>query len=227
MEWTVGFVVLLIGFVASVYQIGGGPPWPTDPTVSAQNSVDGSSLILPFTIENKSAFFPIDNVRFRCGVDLIWAADSRGKTIIIRDAAFANGVYSLEAGSKPINYDCDASDILKLRQDGSLSLFGSSTVLEDSQQADYKPPWQILKMCIWIGGQYRIAGLFRHTFTSDIFQWPAVQGENVWLDGPVIESPGKEQTLPGMVPDALTCSNSVRYPYVFVDDPGQARIVFK
>src|SRR5215475_12218164 len=56
----------LAGFIASVAGIW-GPFWPTDPEIHPQNTVNGSSFILPFTVQNHSVLFGIQNAEFTCG----------------------------------------------------------------------------------------------------------------------------------------------------------------
>jgi hypothetical protein len=82
---------------------------------------------------------------------------------------------------------CDASDLLEPRADGTLSLFGSSSrlgVYGSDQLILWKPPFHILKMCVWIGGEYRWASR-KWSFTSQIFQWPASLSSLQWIEGPV------------------------------------------
>src|SRR5579859_6196765 len=95
-KWAVGAVVAVIGLAASVDGIWGSP-WPRDPEVHPHDTIDGSSLVLPFTVKNRSGFFDMANTTFRCGVDLIYAEDSVGQRVVIRDAAFVSGVYSVPA----------------------------------------------------------------------------------------------------------------------------------
>jgi hypothetical protein len=219
--------VVTLGLFASVYRLYSGPFWPTSPAIYPNGCVDGSSLILPFTVTDRSAVLGMPKVTFRCGIDLVWAVDSKGQTVLLRDFAFESDGYTVPSGSKPLNYDCDASGLLRTNYDGTLSING----YRESPQSDaahiYHPPWQILKMCVWVGGRYKIAGFWSQEFASGIFQWPATRGSHQWLDGRVIQSAEREDRLPGFVPDAPQCSASVRFPYILVEGPDTMEIVLK
>jgi hypothetical protein len=68
-EWIV--VVLIVGgagFVASMYQIFGGPPWPTDPIFSAESPSAASPFENPFDVHNPSGWFAVRNLFIRCDV---------------------------------------------------------------------------------------------------------------------------------------------------------------
>jgi hypothetical protein len=82
-------------------------------------------------------------------------------------------------------------------------------------------------MCIWIGGDYEVAGLIPWRFRSAIFQWPAALGSKQWIEGPIARPPPKDEQIPGFFPDALQCSNSIHYPYGLVDGPGRMQLIFK
>jgi hypothetical protein len=227
--WLLGVFVTCVGFVASVYQIGGGPPMPVDPEIHFRDTSDGSSLILPFTIRDRSGLFDMPDVVFRCGVDLVIARDAKGQTVVIRDVAFLNGIKSLAVGSTPTSYRCNAADIFKLRSDGSLSIYGSATILQSSVPQVYEPPWTILKMCVWIGGEYRVVNIVPWSFTSQIFQWPAMRGSHQWLEGgPTVgeDSPeAQEERRNGLMSGALQCSKEVMLPYSLVAGPGEMILV--
>ncbi len=206
----------------------GCPPWPVDPEIHPHDSTNGTSLILPFVVRNTGQLFPMKNVQFRCGVDMIWAQDSVGGTILIRDAAFTAGAGTVPVGGAPLNLPCNARDLLTANRDGSFSMHGSSTVLESRTKKVFYPPLKIVKMCLWIGGYYKIFGILPWSFTSIIFQWPAVEGSNQWLEGEVAsETPDEMQAeyVNNFVPGALKCSDSVRYPYSLVEGPGPMRLV--
>lgn len=218
-----GVVVATLSVGAAIDQFW-GRPWPTDPEIHPHEIATDSSQVLPFTVRNKS-FFDMKDVEFRCGIDLVWGEDAKGQQILIRDMAFKEGVYSIS--SDPINYPCKAVDLLKIRPDGSLSLYGSSTELQSSPPKKYQEPWRIKKMCVWIRGDYKFANLIPVNFTSVIFQWPAEPTIHHWIEGPIARQPPKEEQLPGAFPDALQCSPTVRFPYGMTVDSGRQILVFK
>ena len=99
-------------------------------------------------------------VTFRCGIDLVWAADSMGETVLLTDFAFLSDSYTVPSGSKTVNYDCDASALLRVEYDGTLSIKHYPGLPQSDLAHVYYPPWQILKMCVWVGGSYKIAGFW-------------------------------------------------------------------
>ena len=217
--------MVTLGLFALIYQLCGGPFWPASPVIHPHGAVDGASLILPFTVTDRSAVFAMPTVTFRCGVDLVWAADSMGQTVLLRHFAFLSDSYTVPSGSKPVNYDCDASALLRVEYGGTLSIKHYPGLPQSDVAHVYYPPWQILKMCVWVGGSYKVAGFWPREFASGIFQWPAVRGSHQWLDGPVIQPAKKEDRLSGFVPDAPQCSASVRFPYILVTGPDTLEIV--
>ena len=223
--WQVFAVIATILGAFGVLDYFYGHPWPSDPEIYPHDTIVDLSLVLPFTVKDTSAF-EMENVEFRCGIDLIWAEDAKNQQVVIRDVAFKEGVYPIPARSPPINYPCNAAELLKIKPDGTLSLYGSSTTLEQKVPRTYSAPWHVRKMCVWIGGKYKFAG-FQQSFTSIIFQWPAAPGLHQWIEGPIVRQPPKEEQIPGWFKDALQCSPSVVFPYMLVDGPGRALLIFK
>jgi hypothetical protein len=77
-KWIVGSLILAsIGLVASVYQLFGGPPWPTEPTFVARASSFGSPLDIPFIVENHSVIFWIRHPQLKCRVISLHTLDNR------------------------------------------------------------------------------------------------------------------------------------------------------
>jgi hypothetical protein len=223
-KWLLSILVAVVGVVASVDGIFGGPPWPADPEVHPRDTLDSSSLILPFLVTNPSILFGMD-AKFTCGIDLVYAKDATGVNFFVADAAFANGTYSL-GPRETVNFPCDASRLLQVKNDGSLGLLGSSTVLQNKSGHLWEKPFQILKMCVWVGAQYKIAGVDRD-FRSKIFMWPAAQGHPQWIEGGLVPAPPTVDGPPNRGADALRCSSAVRVPYMFVNGRGRAELVFK
>lgn len=220
-------IILAISLLANVYQLSGGPPWPVDPELHFRDTSDGSSLILPFSIRNRSGIFDMPSVKFRCGIDLVIAHDAKNQTVIIRDAAFLNGTASINAGYE-ISYRCNAADLQKIRSDGSLSLYSSGTILYNRRNILYQAPWIIDKMCVWVGGEYRVSNILPWSFTSQIFEWPAEPGSHQWQEGRVTgkEYPEAEiERREGLIPGALQCSEAVQSMYMLVNGTGPALLV--
>jgi len=221
-EWAVGVVIVILGIVASIAGIW-GPIWPTDPEIHPHDVLNGSSFILPFTVQNKSIVFEIPDAEFTCGVDWVFYKDARGSKGVFSAIAFVNGNFSI-AARQTINYQCDASQLVKVNQDGSLMLRN----MPFPPQSLYAP-LEVIKMCLWIQVDYKIAGLIPRKFTSDIFQWPAVANVQQWLEGPVHredqitqdEYIPQRQTLP---PDVVTCSSQAHKPVLVFNKDGSPKM---
>jgi hypothetical protein len=221
----VSALIVLLGLISALVTIFAGALWPVDPDVRFRDTNDGSSLILPFDIQNKMAMRMLD-VSFRCGVDLVIAKDSAGNHVAFRDTAFLNGQKTLVSSA---TFDCNAADLLKVRPDGSLSLRGSATELQSNRIVIYQPPWTVIKMCVWVGGSYRFLRLFPVEFESHIFQWPAKPGNHQWLAGPFIgdrpEAEVNAEKRGGLIPGAFACSDEVYKPYVLFTGPARGILV--
>ena len=122
------------------------------------------------------------------------------------------GVFSIPARTAPINYPCDASDLLKIKDDGSLTLYGSSTILENKHHIVFRAPWHVWKMCVWIGGEYRFLGMKRVAFEFDCLSVASSAEIPQWIEGPVVLDKS---------PVEVQCSPSVHYPFALVTGPGQ------
>lgn len=242
-KWAFATPLSLFGLVAGAVGIW-GPLWPVDPEIRPR---DPSSLVLPFVVQNKSGLIDMVEPTFRCGVDFVYAQDSLGQTVTFTGAAFVTGLGpTIKAGDSAL-YTCNASDLLQPRADGSLSLFGSSTKLAmygSVYPILWKPPFRILKMCVWIGAEYRVWKWRSWPFTSKIFQWPATPTRLQWIEGPIaysgregdpfaeLKKPtrafGTRQILDqsgNLRSDAFQCSPTVRYPYSLTTGPGPAILV--
>jgi len=87
-KWIVGTMIVgSVGFVASVYQISGGPPWPTDPVFSLQPPSSASPFDTPFDVANKSGLFEIRELSIHCEIRFLKSKrmtvtrDFRGKLL--------------------------------------------------------------------------------------------------------------------------------------------------
>jgi hypothetical protein len=221
----VAFLFFALGNISSLSSVLGGSPWPTDPEIHFRDTNDGSSLILPFDIANKSGF-SMPNVEFRCGVEFLRAMDSEGHEVLIGGVAFQNGVKTV---STTATVDCNAADLLRIRPDGSLAFRNSTTELQNNRRTVFRAPWQIIKMCVWVEGHYRFMSIFPTEFTSHVFQWPAKPGAHQWREGPFIgDRPAEEietEERRGLIPGVLSCPDEKRFPYAFVTGNGRALFV--
>lgn len=183
-----------MGLVASVYQLGGGPPWPTAPEIHPRDTVNASSEILPFEVTNKSAFFPL-NAKLVCGVDLLYFKDATGKTGLIRDAQFVQDAgISVEArGTKRL--PCNPGDFVKIKPDGSVLMgFPEGQFLQTKPRA-FQPPMTIIKICVLISGTWDFLGIPRG-YASTMFQWPALPDQRQWAAGPITHEYDDDKWVP-------------------------------
>lgn len=71
-QWIVGtLIVANAGFVASVYQLWGGPPWPVELSFAPGFPSSGNAFDVPFTITNKSALFSLNHLEILCGFEKV------------------------------------------------------------------------------------------------------------------------------------------------------------
>jgi hypothetical protein len=210
-KWTTTFVIPTLGLLGSIdYFVG--RPWPVDPEIHPQNPIRESSSILPFTVRNRS-FFPMKNVSFVCGVDFLLFEDADGKRGGMDSTAFFTGVFSVPR-DPPLNYPCSALGAVQIRADGSLSVRDTLAT-----PPGFRAPLKILKMCVWIGGDYRMM-LKVWSFTSNIFTWPASQTNLQFLEGPEAVDQDRPKRLPTNDPDDLHCRPNVEGPYAFIKGNG-------
>jgi uncharacterized protein (TIGR02231 family) len=93
-------------------------------------------------------------------------AEDSGKTKgVFGQQAFVNGVYSIKT-SQIINYQCDASQLIKIDSNGNWSIRALSLGMPPG--TSLVAPLKINEMCIWIRAEYKIAGLIPRSFTSAI-----------------------------------------------------------
>jgi hypothetical protein len=221
----------LVSLYITISTVFGGPPLPVDPEVHFRDTNDGSSLIMPFDIMNKSAFY-MPSVEFRCGVEVMRAADALDHEIFKgfpetgAAIAFLNGTKTIHTTG---TMDCNAADLLRIAPDGSLALRNSSTILENRAHIVYRAPWRIIKMCVWVEGHYRFLGIFPAEFTSHVFQWPAKPGAHQWRESPFIgdrpsEEIDEERRL-GLIAGVTACPDEKRFPYIYVFGPGRAALL--
>jgi hypothetical protein len=217
LKWSIGTGVSVLSLLAVVDQLW-GRPWPTDPEIHPQNSV-GESFVLPFTIRNKS-LFAMKDVAMTCGVDLVAFGDSKGQWGGADSIAFYTGIVSIP-GNSMINYPCDASGLIQVRPDGTFAL---RDTLSTGKNTSFQPPLKILKMCIWIGGDYKFCPK-SESFTSILFKWPASQNNKQWIEGPTAVDQDRPKHMPTNNFDNLECRDAVSGPYVYIKGFGQPRLL--
>jgi hypothetical protein len=218
-------ISIVIGIVASIPVFLGGPPWPVDPDVHFKDTNDGSSLIMPFEITNKSGF-DMPSVEFRCGVHFVRAFDALGHQVFSGDTAFLNGTRTIHTSA---TMDCNAADLLTIGPDGRPLLRNSSTILQTSSGIVYRAPWRVVKMCVWVEGHYRFLGIFPVEFTSHVFQWPSKPGGHQWRESPFIgdrpiEEVEEERRM-GLIPGRMACPDAKEFPYIYVAGRGRASLL--
>jgi hypothetical protein len=147
-----------LGFIAPLLPfLTGGHFGPVAIEAHPREANDSSLLKLGWEVKNKTKFIDLANVRFTCGADLVYAVDATAqKYVVVRDAAYLTPPYSIDgAGVAQIN--CTPQNILQVRANSSLSLFGSMTELEDS--FGFRAPLTFLRVCVWISAEYRLWGI--------------------------------------------------------------------
>jgi hypothetical protein len=127
-KWAITTGVAVFAFLAVVDQFW-GRPWPTDPEIHPHDTLNGSSLRLPFTIKNKS-LFDYSNVEMTCGIDWAYFKDARLTKGTLNAIAFVNQTLLLPA-EQQINYQCDASQLIRINRDGSWSIRSLELCHED------------------------------------------------------------------------------------------------
>jgi hypothetical protein len=182
-----------LGLIASLYQLTGGPPWPTEPEIHPHDTVNASSLVLPFDVRNRSTLFEM-SAEFNCGVNLLYFADADGHTGLLRDVLFAVGSLSISPKSMA-NVPCDAGHFVKIRPDGSLIIGLPDGQHMETTTGVFRPPLTIVKMCLWFSGGYRAFG-HRWPFISPSFQWPAAPNQKQWIEGIIAFDADQEKWIP-------------------------------
>jgi hypothetical protein len=215
--WIFGTIVVWLSLFAAIDQFW-GRPWPTAPEIHPLDFVSGTPLTHLFKVQNKS-LFDMDNIEFTCGVDLMAFKDAYGHMGGGADMAFVNATYSIPCGQS-INYSCDASRLVEAKPDGSLS-YRQSMI---TKPGVFRPPLSISKMCLWVGGKYRLFGR-NWTFRSIIFKWPSSQSDPHWVEGPIAQEVTQERAPLGDNVDALECSPTIQSPLMPFKGEGRPSLV--
>jgi hypothetical protein len=147
-------------------------------------------------------------------------ADIQGHWAGLDGVAFYTGTVSVP-GNATINYPCDASSLLQVRSDGTFSL---RDTLSTKVPTPLTPPVKIMKMCIWIGGDYKF-GPLPEAFTSKLFKWPATHTSRQWIEGPTVRDQDRPTRMLSNNFDDLECRNAVDGPYVYIKGIGQPRFL--
>lgn len=238
----IGEGALLLAAMGQAVATFWGPFWPLDPEIHPQNAPE-ASFIMPFTIKNTSVFVDIVDAEMSCGVDLLIAEDALHNRLLARDMAFITGNLSIAAGRKPVGYICDASKLIEIKPDGTISLRGSLNTLP----GEFKAPLHVVKACVWIRGTYKIFWIVPWSFVSIIFQWPVILGSAQWNEGPVIRNPQDIpiselwppsaawamrwlyiEGYPRMLrPESIECDVGRHLPYALFRGPGAPELILK
>jgi len=213
LKWAAGTGVAVFGLLQGVDQYW-GRPWPIEPEVHAHDVVSTSyvvstsSLVLPFTVKNKS-YFDMKNVELLCGVDLVLFEDAQKHAGALEYGVFSSGTISIASG-QTINYPCDASGLFEI-QNGAVVI---GQFLR-TKPGLFEPPITILKMCIWVGTNWRFAGK-NWTFNSNIFKWPASKELHQWIEGPIARQVHYKDRVRDAwaTPDEIECSGTVGGTYM-------------
>ena len=115
--------------------------------------------------------------------------------------------------NKLVQYYCGAERYVHVQPDGSL-IIGTEVPLnlpKARASGVFRPPLTIVKMCMWIGGDYKIFGVVTHRFTTPIFQWPVEPGVNQWSEGAIVSDDDGGKWIPKgskleLPPGALRCT---------------------
>ncbi len=111
-------IVGTIGFVASVYQIAGGPPWPVAPTFVPGFPSSGNAFDVPFSVTNKSALFSLDHLKITCRLENV-STDTNVKIAQLPITA-SDG----EASLRPLqsaSYGCPFPNMFKFPEGSKLT----------------------------------------------------------------------------------------------------------
>lgn len=111
----VGAIVAVITFIRTV-----GPPWPTSPSFTPGAPSYGAAIDIPFTIENKSALFSINNLTIVCVVRVSFVGSPNGSPPQLNGvgvrasglpASLASSLKSMESGQMSSgSYRCPLRD---------------------------------------------------------------------------------------------------------------------
>jgi hypothetical protein len=141
-KWIFGIFVLWIGLVASIYQLYGGPPWPTAPTFTPQPPSGGSPFDNPFDVTNKSGLADLHDLAVTCRI--IYLQSSR--MTVARNANNLRLIFPakglapiLDAGSPPQQITCPFREYAEAVGWGASAL-DNPTEARISLFAEYKTP---------------------------------------------------------------------------------------
>jgi len=234
----IGVIVLGLAVAVASNAMLGGSLWPAPLEVHPDNAIDGASLVLPFTVRNNSALTAIRKGRFVCGIAGVYARDAAGKTILVRDMAFVMGVASLAPGEQK-TFTCDLSPLLQLRDDHTLSP-PPPLVAPVDLPIHWRPPFEIVKICVWVRGEYKAFGLLPWRSTTPTFQWPMRPDLHRWVEDPAslaaspnpladLATPDASLSLATTAAGTVPCGAELRpgATFALVTAPGQAMLVFE
>jgi hypothetical protein len=121
--------------------------------------------------------------------------DADRKTGLLRDAMFDPGPIYVAPDSTN-NYPCTGSAYVRIRSDGSVIMGFEDGQHLTTRAGVFREPLTVLKMCLWMGGTYKVMMGWTVPFHSDMFQWPATPAQRQWIEGPVTPDLPNEAWIP-------------------------------
>jgi hypothetical protein len=187
-EWTIGTLAAVLALGLTAYSAA-GPFWPTPPEIVLQDGDRSSSVPLAFNIVSHNKFFPVDEARLVCHLDLLYFVDTENKTGIERDAEFVGPTIRV-----PSTYDC-GSDFVRVKQDGSVEFGLPNGSSMHTQPGAFKGPVTVVKMCVMIGGSYVSRG-FTGSVPTVGYQWPRAPRGTGWIREPITFDVDQDKWIP-------------------------------
>jgi hypothetical protein len=68
-EWSIGTVLSVLALLAAIYQLSGGPPWPTSIDIDPGPPDLSQAFNVPFVATNRSSLFSAYDTHFNCILD--------------------------------------------------------------------------------------------------------------------------------------------------------------
>jgi hypothetical protein len=134
-KWIVGTVIVgSLGLVASVYQIWGGPPWPTAPAFAPGAPSFGSALDVPFIVTNKSVLFPIKKLHILCSANRIVVGPPNWQ---VRGISFSIPGFADLAPGQSRPYTCAFNSVVRGPNGDKMGVLGAAITFN----SEYDSSW--------------------------------------------------------------------------------------